>query len=89
MVMIESKHIDVLFTELPQYGLRGNSALWEMLKETLNETEKQFTGEQLIEWVLSFTRNNMITSLINEIENRTGYPTNWSVLSEYGYQENL
>ncbi|MEZ8946221.1 metallophosphoesterase [Vibrio sp. 10N.222.54.B12] len=89
MAMIESKHIDALFTDLSQYGLRGNSALWAMLKEALNETEKQFTGEQLIEWVLNFTRENMFTSLVNEIENCTGYPTNWNILSEYGYQENF
>ncbi|MEZ9141667.1 MULTISPECIES: metallophosphoesterase [unclassified Shewanella] len=57
MELIKTKHIESLFTNLRQYGLRGNSALWFLLRETLSEQECNFTSKTLLAWVDDFVSN--------------------------------
>lgn len=51
MALIEARHINTLFSELQQYGLRGNSALWEVLKQVLKQQQSSFTASSLLDWV--------------------------------------
>ncbi|MDO6678426.1 metallophosphoesterase [Shewanella sp. 4_MG-2023] len=68
--LIESKHIASLFTNLRQYGLRGNSALWLLLKETLIDKQCNFTSEGLLAWVDQFVSNLPIEQHLGENEVR-------------------
>ncbi|MFA0034441.1 metallophosphoesterase [Vibrio sp. 10N.261.49.A12] len=51
MALIESKYITTLFSELNQYGLRGNSALWSILPVELIANSDRYTTVGLLKWV--------------------------------------
>ncbi|MDN3696171.1 hypothetical protein QWY97_02225 [Vibrio cortegadensis] len=51
MALIETKYIATLFSELTQYGLRGNSALWHTLPTQLSATGNSYTAAGLLKWV--------------------------------------
>ncbi|MCA0936680.1 metallophosphoesterase [Vibrio alginolyticus] len=68
MALIDTKYLSILFSELDNYGLRGNSALWENLKDGLIRTSQSYSAKQLLQWV-----DQKVASLIqagtNEYEN--------------------
>ncbi|MCY9863343.1 hypothetical protein OTK49_12380 [Vibrio coralliirubri] len=51
MALIETKYIAILFSELTQYSLRGNSALWHSLSSQLSAAGNSYTGAGLLKWV--------------------------------------
>ncbi|MCG9640307.1 hypothetical protein L1D22_10430 [Vibrio sp. Isolate34] len=68
MALIEPKHIDLVFTDLKLYGLRGNSALWRLLKDELSKAQRNLTSNELISWVHNFTKKQIVTSIKAELE---------------------
>lgn len=47
MALNDTKYLSILFTELDNYSLRGNSALWETLKDGLIKTGQGYSAKQL------------------------------------------
>ncbi|WP_220719115.1 metallophosphoesterase [Agarivorans litoreus] len=89
MALILPKYIDTLFADLKQYGLRGNSALWEQLKVALKESEQAFTAQGLIEWVHSYAHHAISQAIIAELSAGQVNSMNQRVLSEYGYHARI
>ncbi|MGC9401913.1 metallophosphoesterase [Vibrio genomosp. F10 str. 9ZC157] len=89
MALIEPKHIDLIFTDLKQYGLRGNSALWQLLKEEISEVEINLTSDGLFTWVHNFTKKHVVASLRSEFEDRRINSLNEYVIGVYGYTGKL
>ncbi|HDY8069843.1 TPA: metallophosphoesterase [Vibrio vulnificus] len=89
MAHIESNHIDTIFTDLKQYGLRGNSALWAMLKQEMSNREGCWSADSLVECVIEYTKQHIKQSLLNEIECQHLHSLNAHALSAYGYQANV
>lgn len=89
MALIEPKHIDLVFTDLKQYGLRGNSALWRLLKDELSKAQINLTSDEVFRWVHNFTKKHVVASLRTEIDDGRVNSSNEYVLGVYGQTEKL
>ncbi|WP_281189367.1 metallophosphoesterase [Vibrio diabolicus] len=69
MALIDTKYLSILFSEFDNYSLRGNSALWDLLKEALINTGQSYSTKQLLQWVDQNVGSLIETGITNQYEN--------------------
>ncbi|PMH44648.1 hypothetical protein BCU68_12430 [Vibrio sp. 10N.286.49.B3] len=64
MALITKKYFETLFSDLNNYSLRGNSALWEMIREVLIKKGDAYSAKHLMDKV-----DEYVEALTNSISN--------------------
>ncbi|MGR5261400.1 metallophosphoesterase [Vibrio astriarenae] len=91
MAKITQDHLDILFHPLQNYGLRGNSAFWDILNERLAEQEFEYSATEFLSWVNSTLQTLFVDGLLKELQSGSVGYENQRHLSHYQFplQEHL
>ncbi|WP_264876629.1 metallophosphoesterase [Vibrio agarivorans] len=68
MAKITQNHLNILFHPLRNYGLRGNSAFWDILNERLAEQEFEYSAAELLTWINTTLQELFVDGLLQELK---------------------